>query len=64
MDVRQAARRIVEAAASNRVAVLFGNEHNGLTNRELDECGLVLTIPSNPGFPVPEPRPERHDRGL
>lgn len=51
MDVRQAAPRIVEAASSNQVAVLFGNEHCGLTNRELDECGLVLTIPSNPAFP-------------
>lgn len=51
MDVRQAARRIAAAAASNRVAVLFGNEHSGLTNRELDECGLVLTILSHPDFP-------------
>jgi TrmH family RNA methyltransferase len=51
MDVRQAARRIAAAAASNPVAVLFGNEHSGLTNRELDECGLVLTIPSSPVFP-------------
>jgi len=51
LDVRKAARRIVEAARSNRVGILFGNEHNGLTNRELEECGLVLTIPSNPTFP-------------
>ena len=51
MDVRQAARRMVEAAGSNRVAVLFGNEHSGLTNRDLDECGLVLTIPSSLEFP-------------
>jgi TrmH family RNA methyltransferase len=51
VDVRPAARRIVEAAQSNRVGILFGNEHNGLTNRELEECGLVLTIPSDPTFP-------------
>jgi TrmH family RNA methyltransferase len=51
LDVREAARRIAAAAASNRVAVLFGNEHSGLTNRELDQCGLVLTIPSDPAFP-------------
>jgi TrmH family RNA methyltransferase len=51
LEVRQAARRMAAATASNRVAVLFGNEHSGLTNRELDECGLVLTIPSNPAFP-------------
>ena len=51
MDVRQAARRVAAASASNRVAVLFGNEHSGLTNRDLDECGLVLTIPSSLEFP-------------
>jgi TrmH family RNA methyltransferase len=51
MDVRQAARRIAKAAASNRVAILFGNEHTGLTNRELEDCGLVLTIPSEPSSP-------------
>jgi TrmH family RNA methyltransferase len=51
MDVREAARRIAGAARSSRVAILFGNEHNGLTNRELEECGLTLTIPSNPTFP-------------
>jgi TrmH family RNA methyltransferase len=51
MDVRQAARRMAEAAASNGVAILFGNEHTGLTNRELEECGLVLTIPTNPSSP-------------
>lgn len=51
VDVREAARRIARAARSGRVAVLFGNEHSGLTNQELGECGLVLTIPSSPEFP-------------
>jgi TrmH family RNA methyltransferase len=51
MDVREAALWIVGMARSSRVGILFGNEHNGLTNRELDECGLVLTIPSDPAFP-------------
>jgi TrmH family RNA methyltransferase len=51
MDVREAARRIVGMAQSSRVGILFGNEHNGLTNRELEECGLVLTIPSDRSFP-------------
>ncbi len=51
MDVRTAAPRVRKTAASNQVAVLFGNEHTGLTSRELDECGLVLTIPSAPSFP-------------
>lgn len=32
------------------VAVVFGREHAGLTNAELDLCGYWLTIPSNPAF--------------
>ncbi len=50
MDVRRAAPRIRKTAASNKVAVLFGNEHTGLTNQDLAGCGMVLTIPSSPGF--------------
>ena len=46
LDVRAAALRIRKTASSSRVAILFGNEHTGLTSRELDACGLVLTIPS------------------
>ncbi|MBN2408225.1 MAG: RNA methyltransferase [Candidatus Aminicenantes bacterium] len=51
VDVRTGAPRIRKAAAANPVAVLFGNEHTGLTNMELDQCGLVLTIPSSVAFP-------------
>jgi TrmH family RNA methyltransferase len=50
-DVHTGAARIREAAATNRVAILFGNEHNGLTSQELDECGLVLTIPADSSPP-------------
>jgi TrmH family RNA methyltransferase len=51
LDVRTGASRIRKAAATNKVAVLFGNEHTGLTSQELNQCGLVLTIPSAPTFP-------------
>jgi TrmH family RNA methyltransferase len=51
LDVRAGASLLRKAAETNKVAVLFGNEHTGLTSRELDECGLVLTIPSAPAFP-------------
>ena len=46
-----AAEELAKAAALTKVAVLFGNEHNGLTNSELEACGLLATIPSNPGCP-------------
>jgi TrmH family RNA methyltransferase len=51
LDVRAGAPRIRKAAVANKVAVLFGNEHTGLSSQELDQCGLVLTIPSVPAFP-------------
>lgn len=51
LEVREAAQQIARAARSGRVGILFGNEHSGLTNRELDECGLVLTIPSDSSSP-------------
>ncbi len=51
LNLREAAGKIRQAAQANRVAVLFGNEHSGLTNRETDRCGFLLTIPSSPAFP-------------
>lgn len=51
LPMRAAAGKIVAAAAKNPVAVLFGNEHNGLTNREIGACGLLATIPSHPRAP-------------
>lgn len=51
LPAASAAEEIAKAAAGNKVAILFGNEHNGLTNREIEACGLLATIPSNPGSP-------------
>jgi len=45
-----AARRVVTAAASQDVAVLFGRERTGLTNDELDRCQALVNIPANPEF--------------
>ncbi len=35
-----------------RVSILFGRESSGLTNDELAECGLVVTIPTNKDNPA------------
>lgn len=51
LPIASAAPQIAKAAAANKVAVLFGNEHNGLTNREVEACGFLATIPSHPGAP-------------
>ena len=37
---------IVEAIAHQKVALVFGNEKNGLSNDELKECHWIATIPA------------------
>jgi TrmH family RNA methyltransferase len=44
LDPRATARRLLES--SGEVAVVFGDEVNGLTNRELRRAGAVATIPT------------------
>ena len=46
----QLAERIC-AIGAGTVAVLFGNEENGLTDEELALCNLAVTIPASPQFP-------------
>ena len=36
--------------AGGKVAVIFGNERTGLTDGQLDECNLGVTIPSSDNF--------------
>lgn len=38
------------ASAQHTVALVFGNEMNGLSNEELDLCQLLAMIPTNPDF--------------
>ncbi|NYT52248.1 MAG: RNA methyltransferase [Candidatus Vesicomyosocius endoextente] len=35
---------------SQEVAVIFGTEKSGLTNKELDLCQILMTIPGNPDY--------------
>lgn len=47
-------RRLAEALVDvrGRVAILFGRESTGLTNRELELCDVVVTIPSSEVYPA------------
>ncbi len=49
-DPREAAARLVEAAGSGAVALVFGRERTGLTNAELERCHALVRIPSAPAF--------------
>lgn len=48
---RTAAPRIVAAAATNRVALVFGPEDHGLSNEDLKACHQLIAIPSDPVYP-------------
>lgn len=49
-DPRECAQRVVQESASAEVALVFGREHSGLTNPELERCNFLVHIPSNPAF--------------
>ena len=37
---------------SNKIAILFGREGNGLTNSEIDDCDICVSIPTDPTYPI------------
>jgi len=47
---RECAALIAGSFAGAPVAIVFGREHSGLTNEELDRCQYQLHIPANPHF--------------
>lgn len=48
---REAAPRLVAAAETNRVALVFGPEDHGLSNEDLKRCQQLIMIPSAPDYP-------------
>jgi len=51
LDPRQCAAQVVTESENGRVALLFGREHSGLTNAELDRCHYLVNIPTSPDYP-------------
>lgn len=50
MAPRECAARLVEESSVGDVALVFGREHSGLTNEELERCHYLVNIPSNPNY--------------
>ena len=48
LDPRECASTIMNSSV--RTAILFGREHSGLTNDELERCHYLLHIPSDPNY--------------
>ena len=38
--------------ASNKIAILFGREGNGLTNKEIEDSDICVSIPTDPTYPI------------
>ena len=47
---RDVAPTIVAAARTGKVALIFGPEDHGLSNKDLEPCQLLITIPSHPDY--------------
>jgi len=52
MALRDFAQLAARESARGPIALLFGREHSGLTNGELDHCQYTVHIPANPEFGV------------
>lgn len=50
VDPRECSARILSEPPQAEVALVFGREHSGLTNEELQRCHLHVHIPSNPEY--------------
>ena len=50
MDPRSCAERVFHEAQTRPVAIVFGREHSGLTNAELEYCHAQVRIPCNPDY--------------
>jgi tRNA/rRNA methyltransferase len=48
---REMAEQVIPLLRKNRVAILFGNEVNGLENRDIALCNELVSIPSADAFP-------------
>ena len=37
---------------SNKIAILFGREGDGLSNKEIGDCDICVSIPTDPTYPI------------
>ena len=49
--LRELAPEIAAAARTGKVALLFGPEDHGLSNKDIEPCQLLLTIPTSAEYP-------------
>lgn len=47
---REMVEKVKTEQPDGQIAVLFGREHSGLTNEELERCHFHINIPANPDY--------------
>jgi len=47
VNPREAVAQIQQQSDDAQIAIIFGREHSGLTNEELDRCQYLVNIPAN-----------------
>lgn len=50
VDARECAAKAIHQSQQAPVAIVFGREHSGLTNEELERCHYLVHIPSNDAY--------------
>ncbi len=50
LNPREVGEKAVALPDDQKLAVVFGREHAGLTNEELQHCHFTVNIPTNPDF--------------
>lgn len=50
LEPTEMAQKLLELGDDSRAAIVFGREHSGLTNAELQLCNYMVSIPTNPDF--------------
>lgn len=50
LDCRAACSRLAQEAMTGQVALVFGTERSGLTARQVSQCHLIGTIPTNDNY--------------
>ncbi len=50
VNPREAVEQIQNSQDDAQIAIIFGREHSGLSNDELDRCQHLVNIPANPDY--------------
>ncbi len=50
LEPRECVQQSLAYLEQGEIAIVFGRESNGLSNDEMEQCNVLLTIPTNPDY--------------